>query len=286
VGAILKAILIPVATAIVLAALAVATRRGRAFLGEAIRRVQADHRSLHAGPWPVHLPPDADSSGARILILCAPSRSLINSNFDLLGAVEFARTRLGFGGEPAYSSLKDGVRLEKSCGGSFSDYIWVCTNGKLELSVTVSVITDPNGRRCLDVTELLNPLAAVAHAVSSADYRVLYGLPRRAVRMKTDWLIGVSTYSRLEGAAPLPSWSDLVFPEASPLRLVADRLPFCPPTGYAASELQSWEIDRPTPDLLRIFLRSFLLENGYHEVDPAIEQTVAGFRRSPMMGRL
>lgn len=282
----LKAILIPVATAIVVAALVAATRWGRAFLGEAIRRRQADHRCLHAGPWPIHLPPDSDSSDARVLILCAPSHSLAKPSFDLFGAVEFAHTRLGFAGEPAYSSVKDGVRLEIPRGGSFSDYIWVCENGKLELSVTVPVITDANGRRCLDVTELLNPLAAVAHAVSSADYRVLYGLPRRAARMKTDWLIGVSTYSRLEGASPVPSWSELAFPEAPPPRLVAGRLPFCPPTGYAASELQSWEIDRPTPDLLRIFLRSFLVENGYHDVDPAVEQTTAGFQRSPMMGRL
>jgi len=102
----LTAILSSVATAIVLSVLAVATKWGRGMLQKVIRRKQANHRALHAGSWQVHLPPESDSSDARILILCAPSHSLRESSFDVVRAIEFARQRIGFVGEPAYSGAR------------------------------------------------------------------------------------------------------------------------------------------------------------------------------------
>jgi hypothetical protein len=99
--------------------------------------------------------------------------------------------------------------------------------------------------------------------------------------MKTDWLIGVSMYSQVDGT-PVPSWTELGFPEASAPRVMADRQPFCPPNGYAADLLQSWEANRPVPDLIRIFLRSFLAENGYHDFDHAVEQTISNFQCRPI----
>jgi hypothetical protein len=62
---------------------------------------------------------------------------------------------------------------------------------------------------------------------------------------------------------------------------VADRDPFCPPTGYASSDLQDWEINRPVADLLRVFLRSFLAENGYDDFDAAIDALIATHASSP-----
>lgn len=180
-------------------------------LQKVIRRKQANHRALHAGPWQAHLPPESDSSDARILILCAPSHSLRESSFDVIRAIEFAQQRIDFVGEPAYSGVKDGVRLDAPCS---RDFVWVCVNGTVHLSVTVPIVVGPDGRRSLDITELMRPLAAIARAVNSADYRLLHGLPRRAVRMKTDWLIGVSMYSQVDGT-PVPSWTELVFPKAS-----------------------------------------------------------------------
>jgi hypothetical protein len=277
----LTAILSSVVTAVVLSVLAVATTWGRGILQKVIRRNQADHGALHAGSWPVHLPPESGSSDARILILCAPSHSFRATSFDFRRAIEFAQQRIGFVGEPAYSSLKDGVRLDAPCGGGSGDYVWVCVNGKVHLSVTLPVVVGLDGRRSLDILELMMPLATVASAVSSADFRLLHGLPRRAVRMKTDWLIGVSMYSQVDGA-PVPSWNELGFPEASAPRVMPDRQPFCPPTGYAADLLQSWEVDRPVPDLIRIFLGSFLGENGYHDFDHAVEQTISNFQCRPI----
>jgi hypothetical protein len=276
----LTAILSSVATAIVLSVLAVATTWGRGIVQKVIRRKQADHRALHAGPWQVHLPPESGSSDARILILCAPSHSLRESSFDVRRAIEFAQQRIGFVGEPAYSGVKDGVRLDAPCGGGFRDYVWVCVNGLVHLSVTVPVVVGPDGRS-LDVTELMRPLATVAGAVNSDDYRLLHGLRRRTVGMKTDWLIGVSVYSQVDGM-PVPSWTELVFPEASAPRVMPDRPPFCPPTGYAADQLQSWEVDRPIAELIRIFLGSFLAENGYHDFDSALEQIISNFERRPI----
>jgi hypothetical protein len=191
-------------------------------------------------------------------------------------AIEFAQQRIGFVGEPAYSGVKDGVRLGAPRGGGSHDYVWVCINGLIYLSVTVPVVVGTDGRRNLDVTELMRPLATVAGAVNSDDYRLLHGLPRRRVGMKTDWLIGVSVYSQVDGM-PVPSWTELAFPETSAPRVMPDRPPFCPPTGYAADQLQSWEVDRPIAELLRIFLGSFLAENGYYDFDSALEQTISNF---------
>jgi hypothetical protein len=74
-----------------------------------------------------------------------------------------------------------------------------------------------------------------------------------------------------------PSWQDLVFPDAPPSRLVTDRDPFCPPVGYTAAALQDWEIKRPVADLIRVFLESFLAENGYDDFHAAI----AAYASSP-----
>jgi hypothetical protein len=173
------------------------------------------------------------------------------------------------------------VRLGAPRSGGSSDHVWVCVNGKVHLSVTVPVVVGPDGRRTLDITDVMRPLATVARAVSSADFRLLHGLPRRAVRMTTDWIIGVSMYSQVDGT-PVSSWTELAFPEASAPRLVADRQPFCPPAGYAGEQLQNWGAHRPVPDLIRIFLESFLAENGYHDFDQALEQTVSNFQGRPI----
>jgi hypothetical protein len=277
----LTAILSSVAAAIILSVLAVAMTWGRGIVQKVIRRKQADHRALYAGPWQVHLPPESGSSDARILILCAPSHSLRESSFDVRRAIEFAQQRIGFVGEPAHSGVKDGVCLDVPCDGGCRDYVWVCVNGLIHLSVTVPIVVGPAGRRSLDVTELMRPLATVAGAVNSDDYRLLHGLPRRRVGMKTDWLIGVSVYSQVDGL-PVPSWTELAFPEASAPRVMPGRPPFFSSTGYAADQLQSWEADRPIAELLRIFLGSFLAENGYYDFDSALEQTISNFESRPI----
>jgi len=269
-----------VAVAVILGALGAAWRWGHKLPRTFRQRQESDHRPLHEGPWQVHLPPDSDTSDARLVVVCAPSSSLHSPAFSPQRAVTFARQRLNFIGEPAYSGVDEGVRLKPPGDGhGFRDYVWVCTNGMIQLSLTLPISLDPaTGRRRLDVLSLLTPLATVAMAVRTSEYRQLYGLPDRASRLRTDWMIGLSTYSRPDASTLVPSWDDLLFPVTPPSRLVDDRTPFCPPTGYAYSELQDWEISRPLGDLLRAFLSSFLAENGYDNFDAIIADTVSRFR--------
>ena len=274
-----QAIVTAVASGVVLAVLGAATRTGRQLLRKLWSRWQRpEPLPVNVEPWPVHLPPDCDGPHARIVVVCTPSERFRTPSFDMNGAVQFARQNLRFCGEPAYSGIKDGVRLErKEDVGSFNDYVWVCVNGKLQLSVTVPVNTNADGHRCLDLLELLEPLSVVAEAIGSTEYRTLYGLPRNAARRKVNWLIGVSCYSRADGMMSVPSWNDLIFPGEPAPRLVADRPPFCPADGYGFAELCEWRADRSLVDLLRIFLTSFFTENGYHDFQPAVEQTVRAF---------
>jgi hypothetical protein len=268
-----------VVSAAAVGALGIAWRRGLALSAIMRGRHASDHQTLHAGPWPVHLPPDCDTADARLLVLCAPSRRLQATAFTPGAGVAFARQQLEFAGEVAYSSVNDGVRLEPSrASHGFSDYVWVCANGKIQLSVTVPIAIDARtGRRVLDILEVLRPLGKVAQAVGTGEYRQLYGLPTRAARMQTDWLIGVSMCSRPDATVSQPSWQDLVFPGVPASRLVTDRDPFCPPTGYAAGALQDWEITRPVADLLRVFVDSFLAENGYDDFQATVQSTIAAY---------
>lgn len=272
-----------VVSAAAIGALGIAWRRGTALPIALRRRHEADHETLHAGPWQARLPPDCDTGDARLLVLCAPSRRIPAGDFSPSAGVKFAHEQLHFEGDVAYSSVNDGVRIEppRTIHG-FSDYVWVCANGKIQLSVTVPVATDPTtGRRVLDALGVMRSLDTVARAVGSREYRQLHQLPSSAARVKTDWLIGVSMYSRPDAIVSQSSWQDLQFAGVPASRLVADRDPFCPPTGYASSDLQDWEINRPVADLLRVLLRSFLAENGYDDFDAAIDALIATHASSP-----
>jgi hypothetical protein len=270
-----------VAVAVILGILGAARPWARKLPRTIRQRQESDHQPLHDGPWPIHLPPDSDTGDARLLVVCAPSKSYTRSEaFSPQQATIFARQQLKFVGEPAYSGVNEGVLLEASGSGpGFRDYVWVCANGKIELSVTLPILADAvTGRRRLDVLSLLTPLAIVGMAVRSPEYRQLHGLTHGVSRFRTDWMIGLSTYSRPDNSTSVPSWDDLVFPVTSPSRLVADRRPFCPPLGYAHSALQDWKISRPISGLLGAFLSSFLAENGYDDFDVVIAGTLGRFR--------
>lgn len=243
-----------------------------------IRRVserrRPDHRPLYSGAWPIHLPPDSNSPDVRITVFCAPSDTLRDPKLDLPSAVDFIRNQMGLVGEPAYSGVNDGVRVESAYHGGMSDYAWVCASGRLDLSVSIPVSDNGLGRRELDVIRLLAPIATVAEAVRSSRYDAIFGLTKTRRNRRFDWLIGVSMYSRIDGSS-VPSWEDVIFPSRPPARLVSNRPPFCPPTGFATEKLQNWDPASPTEELLATFLRSFLIENGYHDFDDAIADAVA-----------
>ena len=212
----------------------------------------------------------------RITVFCAPSDTLREPRFDIPAAVDFIRNQMGLAGEPAYTGLKDGVRVEGADHAGMTDYAWVCANGRLDLSLSIPVIDDATGRRQLDVRTLLVPIATLAEAVRSSAYDTVLGLTKARGNRCFDWQIGVSMYSRFENNS-CPSWEDLIFPGRPPARLVANRPPFCPATGYATDDLQNWNPASPTAELLATFLRSFLIENGYHDFDDAIADVVATF---------
>ena len=50
--------------------------------------------------------------------------------------------------------------------------------------------------------------------------------------------------------------------------------PFCPPAGYASQALRNWNLRRPESDLVQVFLRDFLYQNGYHNIDEAVGDTL------------
>lgn len=277
----LTAVVTAVATTVTLGALELTRRRVLALAAAWRQRREPDHLAIHAEPWPLLLPPECWTSDARLVVACAPSRSLGPTALTPAAAAEFGRQQLGFGGEVVHSSVDDGVRLEPApaSGAGIRDHAWVCTNGKLQVSITIPIAIDSStGRRTLAVRDLLEPLARIATAAASAEFRGLHGLPARAARMKTDWRVGVSMYSRAADGTSLPSWQDLVFPGSLPSRLVADRQPFCPPVGYATGKLQNWPLNRSVAGLLQTFLSSFLADNGYDRYEAAVLDAVAATR--------
>jgi hypothetical protein len=270
----LVAVLTSVCSTLALGLLAAATQWGRNLVRRVIGRWQLDHRTLHSG-WPVHLPPEGSGTGARVAVFCAPSRHFRRTRFDVAKAVAFAHNELAFAGRVAYSGVDDGIRIEPEQPDEPFDHAWVWQTGKLDLSVSIPIAIDPDGRRVLDVFELMKPVATVGHAIRSQAYLHVHALPRHRIHQRTDWMVGVSIESRLADFTSVPSWEALRFPIAAPPRLAADAKPFCPPTGYGTDRLRgSWRRPPSLDEVLITFLSAFLAQNGYHDFDSVVEETV------------
>jgi hypothetical protein len=272
-------VVIGVIGALAVAAVGAGLKWGSAVLAAVMRRVRPDHRTLTARPaWSlVASGVSGNRSAVRVLVACAPSRSLRPASIDPDLAIEFIRSSFPgmFPDEPALSLPREGVKFTVSPEGSPSDgFAWAWASGRVDLSAIITLEPGPDGRFVIPVLEILRPVALLADAVSGPAYSRVYGKTRTRLPRRFDWFIAVSTdLVRPSDGATVP-WSDLEFPGRRPKRAGADQYPFCPPGGYAGSRLRGSNPRRPVSELLALFLDDFLKQNGYHAIGDAVADTI------------
>ena len=275
----MSGVVIGVIGALAVAAVGAGLKWGRAVLAAVMRRVRPDHRTLTARPaWAlVASGVSGNRSAVRVLVACAPSRSLRPASIDPDLAIEFIRSSFPgmFPDEPALSLPREGVKFTVSPEGSPSDgFAWAWASGRVDLSALITLEPGPDGRFVIPVLEILRPVALLAEAVSGPAYSRVYGKTRTRLPRRFDWFIAVSTdLVRPSDGATVP-WSDLEFPGRRPKRAGASQYPFCPPGGYASSRLRGWNPRRPVSELLALFLDDFLKQNGYHAIGDAVADTI------------
>jgi hypothetical protein len=211
----------------------------------------------------------------RVLVCCAPNRSLRRREINPDDAVRLIRSVFGrwVGEEPVYSSPRGGVRFEAS-GGVDRAYAWAHSGGRIDLCRAIPTTGTDTGEVAIAVLDILEVLAEVDAAVRSPLYaaafgRRLLGLPRRF-----DWTTAVSTTVTTEDHGVV-HWKQLTFPTVAPPRRGTQQQSFLPPEGYAAKSLRDWSLRRPRARLYTEFLRDFLYVNGYHDIDEAVRGTIA-----------
>ncbi len=270
--------MIGVIGALAVAAVGAALKWGKAVLAAVMRRIRPDHRTLTARPaWAlVASGVSGNRSAVRVLVACAPSRSLRPASIDPDLAIEFIRSSFPgmFPDEPALSLPREGVKFTVSPEGSPSDgFAWAWASGRVDLSALITLEPEPDGRFVIPVLDILRPVALLADAVSGPAYSRVYGKTRTRLPRRFDCFIAVSTdLVRPSDGATVP-WSDLEFPGRRPKRAGASQYPFCPPGGYASSGLRGWNPRRPVSELLALFLDDFLKQNGYHAIGDAVADT-------------
>src|SRR5205807_6503907 len=96
------------------------------------------HRPLASGNGWLATQAASGTEDVRILVCCAPNRSLRRRELDPDKAVVFVRDQFSelFPDEPVFSMPPYGVRFESS-GGPEHDYAWVHASGRIDLSLSV-----------------------------------------------------------------------------------------------------------------------------------------------------
>jgi hypothetical protein len=268
-----------VAGALAVAALGATGVQGRRLVARARSRRQDDHQPINYGCWGVHMPPDGGRDGVRVLVICAPSRTISEARFDPAAAVRFVKSHFAqeFPGPPAHSS-SEGVRFDRTADPG-SDYVWINASGRVDLSLTVPTKEIEAGRQTLDVCELLQPIARLAAAVRDPAYWRIFGCEKPPRHSRFDWRIGPSIDNRDRDMNNRIAWDDLSFPGRAPASRSAGQRPFCPIFGFAQDKLTSRGTDEPVEELLRTFLRSFLTDHGYLGVDDAVDDVAKSWQR-------
>ena len=272
----MSGVVIGVIGALAVAAVGAGLKWGKAVLAAVMRRVRPDHGTLTARPaWAlVASGVSGNRSAVRVLVACAPSRSLRPASIDPDLAIEFIRSSFPgmFPDEPALSLPREGVKFTVSSEGSPSDgFAWA--SGRVDLSALITLEPGPDGRFVIPVLEILRPVALLAEAVSGPAYSRVYGKTRTRLPRRFDWFIAVSTdLVRPSDGATVP-WSDLEFPGRRPKRPAPASTRSAPPGGYASSRLRGWNPRRPVSELLALFLDDFLKQNGYHAIGDAVTDT-------------
>lgn len=243
--------------------------------GQLAARVRAwfrpDHAPLGAGEWPLYTSFDATPK-IRVLVACAPTRSLRKKEVDPDLAIGFARSKFGgrLAPEPIFSRPQTGVRFREAGQATDMAYLWIWTAGRVDYSTFVETIPTESGGQALPLVEVVEPIVTVARAMASREYRRLF--PRRWAELprRFDWFIAVGTHTRREGEEAPKPWTELAFPGTPPPRAAGEQDPFCPPQGYATEALRSWKFRGSVDQLVAVFADSFLKQNGYNRCGAAI----------------
>lgn len=244
--------------------------------------VMPDHRALYRTPaWGLMAVQSDGPSRIRLVIACAPSRSLRRPSFRPDAAIRLIRKQFPgqFPDQPAVSDVRTGVKFTVSPTGSTENgYAWAWVTGRIDLSTYID-LQPIDGRCIVPVMAILEPIALVADAVASLGYHEVFGLRRWPLGRRFDWFIGVGGELVREDGCTVP-WDDLAFPGRPPPRAGTQQYPYCAPGGFARERLRSWNPRRPLRQLLGAFLEDFLLTNGYHDIDAAVARTLAVFEAS------
>lgn len=247
------------------------------------RRVVPDHLPLTIGSSSVSTV-GSPTDQVRMLVCCAPNRSLRRKEINPDQAVQFVRAAFGrwVGDEPVYSSPRLGVSFESPSGADHG-FVWVNASGRVDVCRALPTTSMEPDKATFSVLSLLDVLADVADAMKLPEYDATFGHRLLRLPRRFDWAIAVSpTISAADWGAV--SWHDVLFPgDVPPSRAGTRHVAVAPAEGYARTALRNWRLRRPRADLYGEFLRDFLYLNGYHNVDQPIRAAIAaaGPRPSP-----
>lgn len=244
--------------------------------------VQLDHRSLTSGGYvETSFPLDGPEGGVRLHITCAPSRAYRTIRFDSGRAEDLGSALLGDGAAAAISS-SGGLCVEQGTAFRDADYVWLCSNGKVDLVRTYSVASDNPDDRELDGRPLLTQIADLHEVMHFSAYRQMHRLRWWRRLQRLDWRIGVSTYSFVPDRGTVSAWTALRIGTIVPKRAAASQRSMCPPAGYGGPELRGslWRCTPTRETLLMTFLENFLKENGYRRVSVVAKEAL----RVPLTG--
>ena len=239
-----------------------------------------DHSSLYGHGWAL----TSTTSGCdriRVQVVVAPDRALPAVPVDPDRAIQFVHERFPgrFPPSPAFSIPSEGVRFDLSSAGISQGYVWVWRTGRVDLDQYIVPKHDDHGAVVVPVLEILDQIKLMFDAVASPAYTTVF--PRRGIlrSRRFDWFIGVSpSITRPDGVTT--SWDDVEFPGRRPSRAATYQQAFCPPGGFAQAALRSWRLRRGYTALLRAFLLDFLHQNGFHDCDGAIDDSLMAVSRS------
>jgi hypothetical protein len=243
---------------------------GERIVSWAYRRATPDHVPIGNGSgWSTTTASSTDQ--VRVLVCCAPNRSLRRRELNPDRAVSLIRSQFAgvFPDQPVFSMPEHGVRFE-SASGVNDGYAWAHAGGRIDLCVTIPTTAADPGPISISVLEIVSVVLRVIEAVRSSAYAMTYGARGPHFWRRFDWAIAVSpTVVGADGSGNL-YWQELTFPGVAPPRSGTKQQPYCPPGGYASQALRSQNVQRPESDIVRVFLRDFLYQNGYHDIDKAV----------------
>src|SRR5579863_245331 len=275
-------LLIGVLSALAVAATGALLKWGKQAVTAIRAAVTPDHKALHQRPaWGLMAVQSGRPSRIRLVIACAPSRSLRRPSFSPDAAIRLIRSQFPgqFPDQPTMSDVRMGVKFTASPTGSTENgYAWVWVTGRIDLSIYID-LKPVDGRYIVPVMAILEPITQVAEAVASHGYREVFGLRRRRPGRRFDWFIGVGGELVRDDGCTAP-WDDLAFPGHRPQRAGTQQYPYCPPGGFARERLRGWNPHHPLRELLGPFLEDFLHTNGYHDIDAAVAETLTAFEDS------